>query len=178
MKRTSFALAVLAALSMIVSPVAPAYAAGGDAGGTPAQTSSAKPAKKAKLSAERQQIRSKIAAHAERGEAAILSKAQVDRLKVTNPKLHAKIMAAYYSNTIPELSPAEKKMLHATTQKNLAQYKAGDPGAGLLWGGSTAFGVAGWFVVGFIVFVLFLVILDWMQPGGAQRFWRSLFPAR
>lgn len=165
MKRTSFVLAVLAALSMVITPVAPSYAAG--MAGEPA---------KASVSPEKQKIRQQIAAHAERGEAAILSKAQLDRLAVTNPKLHAKVMTAYHTNTIPQLTPSEKKTLQAATDKNLAAYKAGGyPGlAGAGAGASIAAG--GWIAIGLIVFVLFLIVAQFTSPGLAQRLLQILFP--
>ncbi len=164
MRKASFVLAVLAAMSMVVTPVAPSYAAGTT--GAPVT-----------VGAEKQKIRQQIATHAERGEAAILSKAQVDRLAVTNPKLHAKVMAAYRSNTIPQLTPGEKKILQAATNKNLSAYKAGAYGFPIgAFAGSASFAALGWIAIGFIGFVLILILAEMAAPGGARRLLNFFFP--
>ena len=159
MKTVNFAVAMLAAISMVVTPVAPSFAF--DAPGGRAEQVAKPQAVSAKST------RQKIATHAERGEAAILSKAQVDRLATTNPKLHARLMAAYNSGTVPSLTAKEKKMLIATTQANLKQYKAGDPGG--IVGTAAVLSVGGWFVVGFLVVVVLLMFLHIFAPSVFYR---------
>jgi hypothetical protein len=159
MKKLSFAVAMIAAVSLVVTPVAPAFAQKDDSRYLPAVQQAA---------LTKSEARQKIVAHAERGEAAILSKAQVDQLARTNPKLHAKLMTAYNSGTVPSLTPAEKKMLVATTKSNLAQYKAaGDPlslGAGIGVAHAAAISALGWFVIGFIGLAVLLILLYWFAP--------------
>ena len=84
MRKIGLAFALLASVSMTVLPVAPGYAA------TSAPSKSATPPQSAKQA---------LAKHAARGEAAIISKAQLDRLAVTHPRLHAKIVAANQAGT-------------------------------------------------------------------------------
>ena len=110
MKTMSFAVAMIAAISMVVTPVAPSFAF---------DLSSSRAAQAAKPQAVNTKLtRQTIATHAERGEAAILSKVQMDRLAASNPKLHARLMAAYNSGTVPAMTAKEKKMLTAITQAN------------------------------------------------------------
>jgi hypothetical protein len=151
MKKLNFAVAMVAAVSMVVTPVVPSFAQEADRYA---------PAMQQQV-VSKTDTRNKIARHAERGEAAILSKAQVDRLARTNPKLHARLMAAYNSGTVPSLTQSEKKMLAATTQSNLKEYKAaGDPIV------STALVVTafGWFAIGLIGVVALLIFLYWVAP--------------
>lgn len=153
MKKLNFAVAMLAAAAMVVTPVAPSFAQEADRYATRMQQQAV---------VSKLETRRKIAHHAERGEAAILSKAQVDRLARTNPKLHARLMAAYNSGTVPKLTQAEKKMLTATTQANLKEYKAGDP---VTLGTSALITAFGWFAIGLIGVVALLIFLYWVAPG-------------
>jgi hypothetical protein len=151
MKKLNFAVAMVAAVSMVVTPVVPSFAQEADRYA---------PAMQQQV-VSKTDTRNKIARHAERGEAAILSKAQVDRLARTNPKLHARLMAAYNNGTVPSLTQSEKKMLAATTQANLKDYKAGDPG--LVATGAVL--TAGfWFAIGLIGVVALLIFLYWVAP--------------
>lgn len=154
MKVLSLAVAMLAAVSMVVTPVAPSFAQGLD-------DSRYMPKVQAQ-SVTAKASRQKITAHAERGEAAILSKAQMDRLAKSDPKLHARLMTAYDNGSVPSLTPKEKKMLTAMTQSNLETYKAGgDPvtlGTGLVLAGGA------WFAVGFLAVVAFLIFLYFVAP--------------
>lgn len=179
MKRISFALAVVAAVSMVVTPVAPSYGASlarearTDAVASAPAPSTQRSNATAQAKAEHRQA---IAAHAERGDAAILSKAQMDRLGTTHPKLHAKLMTAYTENKIPDLTATEKKLVDTMTAANLEEYKAGGlvPVHGLILGGSSL-AAGGWFVIGFIIIVLVLILLNTMNPGIVARFFQSLF---
>lgn len=157
MKKASFVVAMFAAVSMVVTPVTPVQAS------EPGESGASR-----FVAATAAQPRQKIASHAQKGEAAILSKAQVDQLAKTNPKLHARLMAAYNSGTVPTLSAAEKKMLASVTQSNLEQYKAGNPYAFGVGGAALASG--GWFVVGLIAFVALLLFFFSINP--------SIFRAR
>lgn len=153
MKKLSFVIAMLAALSMVVTPVAPSFASEAGESGTsrfvePQATKS-------------KQVRQQIAAHAQRGDAAILSKAQVDRLAATNPKLHAKLMKAYNAGTAPSLTPTEKKMLTAKTNANLEQYKAGNPA---YVGGVAALSGGAIFIVFFLGGIALLLLLYLIAP--------------
>jgi hypothetical protein len=103
MKKMGLALALVACVSMTVVPVAPSFAA------TPAP----KPAQQ------------QLVDHAKRGEAIILSQAQLDRLATTNKTLHAKIVKAHQTGSVPKLTVAEKKMLSTMTAGNLDEFKAG-----------------------------------------------------
>ncbi len=151
MKKLNFAVAMVAAVSMVVTPVVPSFAQEADRYA---------PAMQQQV-VSKTDTRNKIARHAERGEAAILSKAQVDRLARTNPKLHARLMAAYNSGAVPSLTQSEKKMLAATTQANLKDYKAGDPG---LVGTAVVLTAGFWFAIGLIGVVALLIFLYWVAP--------------
>lgn len=115
---------------MTVVPVAPSFAA------------SEAPAPKAATSA--QTAKQKLANHAARGEAIILSQAQLDRLATTNKALHAKIVKAHQTGTVPKLTAAEKKQMRVMTAGNLDAFKAG-------WDPATV-----WIVVAVVVAVLIL----------------------
>jgi hypothetical protein len=104
LKRLSLALALLAAASLVISPVAPAYA-------------HAVKSEKAKTEW--------IAGQAKKGNIAILSTQQMRVLAVTNPKLHAKLWTAYQKGSVPKLTRGEKKYVTAVTTKNLKQFAAG-----------------------------------------------------
>lgn len=154
MKKTSFAVAMLAAISMVVTPVAPSFAK---------DDSRYLPAVQESVVKGKQTSREKITAHAQAGEAAIVSKAQMDRLARTNPKLHARLMAAYNAGTVPSLTAAEKKMLVATTKANLDQYKAG--GVGVEYVAAAAWLAPGaWFAIGLIALVALFIFLYMIAP--------------
>jgi hypothetical protein len=121
MRKTGFALAMIATIAMTVVPVAPSFAAA--------------PAPK---SAEQ-----KFVDHARRGDIAILSTAQMRAIAQSNPKLHAKLMRAYETSTVPRLTAAEKKYVRDVTQKNLATFKAGDG--------------SGWIIVAVVAIVLLIL---------------------
>lgn len=121
MRKTGFALAMLAAITMTVVPVAPSFAA------APAPKSTEQ----------------KFIDHAKRGDVAVLSKAQMRALALSNPKLHAKLMKAYETSTVPRLSAAEKQYVRNLTQANLDSFKAGDGGA--------------WIVVAIVAVVLLIL---------------------
>lgn len=129
MRKMGLALALLASVSMTVLPVAPSYAATPQA---PKAATSPKAAKQA------------LIGHAARGEAAILSQSQLDRLATTHPRLHAKIVAANKAGTVPKLTASEKKLLHVLTARNMDAFKAG-------WDPATV-----WIVVAIVVAVLIL----------------------
>jgi hypothetical protein len=150
MKMLNFAVAAVAAVSMVVTP-AVSYAQEVDRY-APAMNQQA---------VSKLDTRQKIARHAERGEAAILSKAQVDRLARTNPKLHARLMAAYNSGTVPTLTQSEKKMLASVTHANLKDYKAGDPGT---VAATVALSAGFWFAIGLIGVVALVIFLHWVAP--------------
>jgi hypothetical protein len=160
MKKLSLAVAMLAAASMVVAPVAPSFAS--EAGESAALRYVAPQAMTSK------QVHQRIVAHAQRGEAAILSKSQLDRLAATHPKLHAKLMMAYNTGTVPSLTAKEKKMLTAQTQANLEQYKAGNPAAVHLGTAAVLSGGA-WFVIGFLGVVAFLLFLYFFTPNLFRR---------
>jgi hypothetical protein len=144
--RFGMAFAVLAAVSLVISPVAPAFAANGIAPGA----------------ITHQQVKAKIARHAERGEAAILTKQQMDRLARTNPGLHRKVMAAYRTNSIPKVTAAEKRLLNQMTSRNIESFKAG-----ALVAASAAVPP---FIVAFIIIVLLLILLLWISGGRIDLF--------
>jgi hypothetical protein len=129
MRKMGLALALLASVSMTVLPVAPSYAA------TPTTPKAAMTEKSAKQALVR---------HAERGEAAILSQAQLDRLAVTHKRLHAKIVAANQAGEVPKLTASEKKLLRTMTAQNMDAFKAG-------WDPATV-----WVIVAIVVVVLIL----------------------
>jgi hypothetical protein len=123
MKKMGLALALVACVSMTVVPVAPSFAA-------------APPAPKA--------AQQQLVDHAARGEAIILSQAQLDRLATTNKALHAKIVKAHQTGSLPKLTASEKKMLRTMTAGNLDAFKAG-------WDPATV-----WIVVAVVAAVLIL----------------------
>ena len=149
MKKLNFAVAALAAVSMVVTPIGPSFAQDADRYAHQQVVS-------------KTDARNKIVRHAERGEAAILSKAQVDRLAKTNPKLHARLMAAYNNGTVPKLTQSEKKMLASVTQSNLKEYKAaGDP---ITVSTALVLTAGAWFAIGLIGLVALLIFLYWVSP--------------
>lgn len=129
--RFAFVLSVLAATAMVVLPAAPAFA------------SVERPA------AASNQL---IYDHAVRGNVAVLSPEQMGALAVSNPKLHAKLVAAHQNGSVPKLTPAEKRTVKQLTAQNLDAIKAG-----WAWG---------WTVVAIVVGVwLFLcIVLNWGFP--------------
>jgi hypothetical protein len=132
MKKLSLALAVAAALSTVVVPIAPASAA---------------------TAVARTASHGALANHAERGNAIILSQTQLNGLARSNPQLHAKLMAAYRTNSIPQLSKGEKRTVQAITQKNMADYKAGHVAAWV------------WVVIALAIVVLFILLFSpWNRP--------------
>jgi hypothetical protein len=149
MKKLNFAVAMIAAVSMVVTPVAPSFAQ---------DDSRFMPKVQESVVKGKQASREKIVAHAQRGEAAIVSKAQMDRIAKTNPKLHARLMAAYNAGTVPSLSVSEKKMLVATTNSNLEQYKAGLPAPAYV-AGSAWLAAGAWFAIGLIGVAALLIFL-------------------
>jgi len=151
MKKASFVVAMLAAVSMVLAPMTPVQAS------EPGESGMSR-----FVAMTGAQPRQKIASHAQKGEAAILTKAQVAQIAKTNPKLHARLMAAYNSGTVPVLSASEKKMLASATQSNLEQYKAGNPFA--FGAGTAALAAGGWFVVGLIAFVALLLFIFSINP--------------
>jgi len=154
MKKLNFAVAMLAAASMVVTPVAPSFAM---------DDSRYLPKVQESVVKGKQTSRDKIIAHAQAGEAAIVSKAQMDRLAKTNPKLHARLMAAYNAGTVPSLSAAEKKMLVATTKSNLEQYKAGMP-APVYVAGTAWLAAGAWFAIGLIGIAAILIFIYFFFP--------------
>jgi hypothetical protein len=149
MKKTSFVVAMLACISMVVTPVAPSFAQ---------DDSRFMPKVQESVVKGKQESRERIVAHAQAGEAAIVSKAQMDRLAKSNPKLHARLMAAYNAGTVPSLSAAEKKMLVATTKSNLEQYKAG-MAIETYAVGSAWLAAGAWFAIGLIGVAALLIFL-------------------
>jgi hypothetical protein len=148
MKKLNFSVAMIAAVSMVVTPVAPSFA----------QDDSRFMPKVQESVVSKAAARGKVVRHAERGEAAIVSKAQMDRIAKSNPKLHARLMAAYNAGTVPSLSAAEKKMLVATTKSNLEQYKAGIAIESTV--AASAWLAAGaWFAIGLIGVAALLIFL-------------------
>jgi len=73
----------------------------------------------------RTDAREKLASHAARGEAAILSRAQMDELSRTRPALYAKLMRAYRTASTPNLTAEEKKLVDRLTAGNIEAFKAG-----------------------------------------------------
>lgn len=135
-------LAVLAAASLVMAPVAPALAATPEA--VAAQMSNAT-------------VRAKLVQHAKRGEAAILTKRQVDKLARTNPDLHKRLMAAYQTNSVPKITAAEKRMLAGMSEQNLGKFKAGTV--------VVAGAAVPWFVWGFFIIVAILIFWYWVTGG-------------
>jgi len=139
MKSFSFALALLAVVGVIVQPVAPAFAVTADEPLPTAQlhSSNLPPLIQRELVVGEtldefilnaqidRKTREQLADSAQHGEAAILSREQMDCLARTHPALHAKLMNAYTS--IPKLTADEKKLLAQLTAENLSAFKAGAP---------------------------------------------------
>jgi len=141
-------LAVLAAVSLVISPIAPALAATPEA---------------VKATMSHSAVKAKIVQHAKRGEAAILTKRQVDQLARTNPNLHKRLMAAYRSNAVPKVTAAEKQMLAGMSERNLGKFKAGSVAV-------VASGVAiPWFVWGFFLLVIILIFLYSITGGKGPK---------
>jgi hypothetical protein len=142
MKKISFALALLAAISIVVQPVAPAYATMADepVQSAPLQKFDLPTVQRALVAVQTldefildaqidRETREKLAHHAGQGEAAILSRVQIDYLARTNPTLHAKLMSAYRTMSVPNLTADEKQFVDRMTSANLATFKAGtEPG--------------------------------------------------
>jgi hypothetical protein len=135
------ALAVLAAVSLVISPVAPAFANGIAPGATTHAAAKAR-----------------IVRHAERGELAILTKQQLKQLAVRNPALFRKVVTAYRTNTVPTVTAAEKRLLTAMSSRNLESFKAGTAAAAAAAG-------TPWLLVAFFIFV-FLAIMLYVISGG------------
>jgi len=138
MKNISFALALLAAISIGVQPVAPAYATIADepVRSAPAQKLDLQSVQRVLAAAQtldefildaqiNRDVRDTLAHHAGQGEAAILSRAQMDDLARTHPALHAKLMNAYRTMSVPHLTTHEKHLVDQMTAGNLATFKAG-----------------------------------------------------
>jgi hypothetical protein len=107
MRKTGFALAVLSTIAMTVVPVAPSFAAAKQQQPTASQV---------------------LADHAKRGDVIVLSPTQMDQLATSSPALHAKLAAAHQAGKVPALTKAEKRIVNALTQQNMADIKAGmDP---------------------------------------------------
>ena len=141
-------LAVLAAVSLVISPIAPALAAAPEAVAAKMSNSA---------------VRAKLVQHAKRGEAAILTKRQVDRLARTNPDLHKRLMAAYRIGTVPKVTAAEKQMLAGMSERNLSKFKAGSP--------VVAAGAAvPWFIVAFFIIILLLLTYYWLSGNKGPLF--------
>lgn len=98
-------LALLATVSMTAVPVAPSLAA------------TSKP-----VTAEQ-----KMANYARKGDLAILSQAQMSVLAQTSPTLHAKLLKASQTGTVPKLNAAEKAQVRQLTAANIDAFRAGDP---------------------------------------------------
>jgi len=145
-------LAVLAAVSLVVAPIAPALAA------TPEAVSA---------SMSNSAVRAKLVQHAKRGEAAILTKRQIDKLARTNPDLHKRLMAAYGTGTVPKVTAAEKQMLAGMSERNLGNFKAGVFPVAV-----AASAAIPWFIWGFFILVAILIFYYWVSGG------RNLNPIR
>jgi hypothetical protein len=107
MRKMSFALALLATVSMTFIPVAPSYAAS-----------------RARASTTNELV----AKHAANGNLAVLSQAQMNDLARTHPNLHARLAAAAAKGTVPKLSKTERRLLRAMTAQNMNDIKAGMSG--------------------------------------------------
>jgi hypothetical protein len=175
MKCISFVLAAVAALGIIVEPVAPSFAMTTvDDQAAPSFATTANDSliyQIAAKSGDSVAIRQQIASHAERGNTAILSAAQMESLATSNPALYAKLMTAYRSNTMPSLTPDEKKLMKQMTARNLTQFKAGNlicvagPGVcAIATTGGTGVTAAGWFIFGFMGLVFLLILGSWSDP--------------
>ncbi|HML07532.1 MAG TPA: hypothetical protein VK430_05310 [Xanthobacteraceae bacterium] len=154
MKLISFSPALLAVVGIVLQPIAPAYAVTADEPITNAVTHAAdlrgQPALivgqtldeyilDAQIS---RKMREKLAYHAGQGEAAILSRAQMDDLARTHPTLHAKLTKAHRTLSVPHLTAAEKKLVAQMTADNLAAFKAGVEECGLEVGAASPVKVA------------------------------------
>jgi hypothetical protein len=102
--RFAFVLSVVSALSMVVLPAMPAFAA------------TQKP-----VSTSNQVLYD----HAIRGDVVVLSPEQMGALALANPKLHAKLVAAHQNGSVPKLTIAEKRTVKQLTAQNLDAIKAG-----------------------------------------------------
>jgi len=140
MKLLSLVLAFLAVIGLVVQPIAPAYAARSD--GFPGAVNAHNLAGHRLILSDqtldefildsqiRADVRAKLASHAARGEAAILSRAQMDELARTHPALYAKLMRAYRTASVPSLTAEEKKLVDQLTAGNIEAFKAGKEGCG------------------------------------------------
>jgi hypothetical protein len=104
MRKMSFALALLATVSMTFIPVAPSYAASRDRATTANEL---------------------VVKHAANGNLAVLSQAQMAQLARTHPSLHARLAKAAAKGTVPKLSKAEKRLVRTMTAQNMNDIKAG-----------------------------------------------------
>jgi len=138
MKSLSFALALLAVVGIVVQPVAPAFALTADEPVLSTQLHGphlphiqrdlvvGETLDEFILNAQMDRVtREKLADHAQLGEAAILSPAQMDDLARTHPQLRTKLMNAYRTTSIPKLTAPEKKLVAQMTAENLSAFKAG-----------------------------------------------------
>jgi hypothetical protein len=140
MRSVSFAVALLAMVGVVIQPVVPACAAKID--GFKQSHSGASGAERAGSglavtdqtldefmldSQINAQMRDKLAAHAARNEAAILSRQQTDELAQTHPALYGKLMRAYRTASVPNLTAGERKLVGKMTSENIAAFKAGSP---------------------------------------------------
>jgi len=154
MKSISFVLALLAAIGLVVQPVAPAHAMTADEPpqsvlmhghelGLQPRLSATESLDEFILNAQfAREIREKLVYHAQRGEAAILTQAQMNDLAQTHPALHAKLLHAYRTASMPHLTVAEKTVVDQITAGNLADFKAGDGGGCGTTGANTNIRVA------------------------------------
>ena len=137
MKFVTLALAFLAIFGVVVQPIAPAYAVTSDTLSAGANRHTLSDPRlilaeqtldefilNAQIGAD---VRQKLAAHAARGEAAVLSRAQMDDLARTHPALYAKLMGAYRTASPPNLTAQEKKLVDRLTAANIEAFKAGQP---------------------------------------------------
>jgi len=135
MKFLSLVLAFLAVIGIVVQPIAPAYAVTSDGLSGAANRHALSDPRlilaeqtldefilNAQIGAD---ARQKLAAHAARGEAAVLSRAQMDDLARTRPALYAKLMHAYRTASTPNLTAQEKKFVDRLTAANIEAFKAG-----------------------------------------------------
>lgn len=135
MRSVSFAIALLAMVGVVIQPVVPAYAAkidgfkqnhSGAVGASSGLAVTDQTLDEFMLDAQiSAQMRDKLAAHAARGEAAIMSRKQMDELAQTHPALYGKLMRAYRTASVPNLTADEKKLVDKMTAENIAAFKAG-----------------------------------------------------
>jgi hypothetical protein len=130
----SFILAVIAAISTAVIPVAPSYAAASSSDRAPTAT---------------------LMAQANQGNIAVLSQEQMSDLYRTRPQLHTKLMDAYYGGKQPTLTVEEKRLLQTITARNMKEFKAGHPvvAAGI-WA------AVAWYVFAFLGLTIALIIFQ------------------